>query len=155
MANSQNTLIEPDGKAGFLELLAAAVARASEAMERGDVDPVCHYPVLWLYVATTGKDWKQVRDDAAERFSRSRSLTTREIDCFLATTDNDLKLRAVYEFFSKHLWCKWMQFGSPRRHKWSSLELSLVCPDNDEAIRKVDFEEELYDEIAYLDPGGN
>ena len=38
-----------------------------------------------------------------------------------------------------------------RRHKWTSLELALVCPEHDEAIRKRISIERLYAEIAYLD----
>lgn len=148
LASSAQVMSEHPERTEFLELMAVATKRASEAMESG-ADVRCRYPLLWVYAAVEGKSWDQVRDDAADRMIRS--MTTREMDCYLESTDTTLKYRSIFESFSKHLWCKWLGLGSPRRHTWTKLELSLVCPENDEAIRKADFRERLDDEIAYLD----
>jgi DNA polymerase/3'-5' exonuclease PolX len=113
------------------------IGRARDSMQDPTSNPLWHYPIFWIYAVATGKTWAQIREDAVERFMRS--LTTREIDRFLAITNTVTDYRSVLENFSKFLFCKWRKAGSVRRHKWTSLELALVCPENDEAIRKADF----------------
>lgn len=150
MATAQNTL-NPFSENEADKLFEVATRRASESMQIPDSDQLGHYPMLWIYSAWTGKDWDQVREDASARWMRS--LTNREKGKLLAVLDSDVKAayRNMCEYFSMFLYCKWTNAGSVRRHKWTSFELALTCPENNEAIRRTDFQERLDDSIAYLD----
>lgn len=143
--NIFNLLSENDAKG----LFDVAIARASESMQNPNADNIGHYPMFWMYTAVTGKTWEQIRTDAGERFRRS--LTTREIDNFLAVADTSTVYRRILEYFSMFLFCKWKKEGSVRRHKWTALELALTCPENEKAFKVADFQERIDDEVSYLD----
>jgi hypothetical protein len=134
------------------QVLLAAISRADEVMQTPGADPIGGYPMFWIYSAFTQKDWDQIRDEATDRFIRSRTL--RELDRFEASLkqdDADAWYRQVLDYFSMALYCKWKKLGPVRRHKWLALELALTCPDDKEAFRRANFREQIEDEIAYLD----
>lgn len=155
MAIAKNTLTFTQDE--LKRLLIGCIDRATEYLERDDKSTIARYPLVWMYRVISRKDWDVIEKETATYFIRySTKQEKKQFMEWVKDPHGPLEakaMQAVNELFSKHLFCQLFGIRSMRRHKWTSVETALTCPEQIAPVEDADqIMAELDASIEHLDP---